>query len=323
VSAVVRARTSVIASAAVALASVGCASESSSQGFEEPVRVVGGQFVEGALPGLPPVAAGLEVSPYVTAAQNAGGVFAYGDPKRDISGRATDDAVSVAFGFEGIGTGYWLVPTRGIDPTNPGEFTFAFTAEFSRSIPAGIHRVLFAAINGNEESGTQHRVEFCRLSEVPDNGNACSSAIAPPALVVSLDWDREVDLDLQVYTPDGVLADAKHPSTAADEDGTGEPGVGTFGLDSNAGCVIDGRRRENLVFQEPPASGTYYVYVNLFGACGQDSTRFNVTLNAPVEDAESGTFDQKETYRASGILTAPQANGGANVGLFVTSFVVP
>jgi hypothetical protein len=315
-----------IASVTLTFTALGCSSQSSTKGYEEPVRVIGGQFVPGPMPGLPPVAPNsgeTEVSPRVTVAQNAGGKFEFGDPKRDISGRATDDALSVAFGFEGLGSGYWLVPVRGRDTSNPGEFTFGFSAEYSRSIPAGIQRVLFAAINSNEAAGTQYDVEFCMSSEVPDNGNACNPFAEPPSLVVSLDWDRDVDLDLQVFTPSGVLVDTKHRSTAANEDETDEPGVGTLGIDSNAGCVIDGHRRENLVFDEAPPSGTYYVYANLFEACGQDSVRFNLTLNTPFEDAETGEFEQKETFKTSGILSAAQANGGSNVGLYLTKFVVP
>jgi hypothetical protein len=312
-------------STALAAFALGCSSESSSQGFEEPVRVIGGQFVEGELPGLPPVPqnSGLEVSPRVTVAQNASGRFEFGDPKRDISGRATDDALSVAFAFKGAGSGYWLVPVRGRDASNPGEFTFGFSAEYSRAIPAGVQSVLFAAIDGNRAAGTQLDVQFCMASEVPDNDNACNRFVEPPSLVVSLDWDREVDLDLQVFTPSGVLVDTKHRSTAADEDGTDEPGVGTLGIDSNAGCVIDGHRRENLVFEEPPPSGTYYVYANLFDACGEDSVRFNLTLHVPSGPDEDQAFDQKEMFRTSGILSAPQANGGASVGLLLTHFVIP
>lgn len=311
-------------SAVLPCATLACSSASSSKGYEEPVRVIGGQFVFGPMPGLPPVLSGEpEVSPRVTAAQNASGKVEFGEPKRDISGRVTDDARSIAFGFEGLGTGYWLVPVRGRDTANPGEFTFAFSAEYSRSIPAGIQRVLFAGINSEKAAGTQNAIAFCMSSEVPDNGNACDPFRPPPSLVVSLDWDRDVDLDLQVFTPGGVLVDTKHRSTAATEDEVDEPGVGTLGIDSNAGCVIDGHRRENLVFDEPPPSGTYYVYANLFEACGEDSVRFNLTLNSPVEDAETGEFDQKQTFKKSGVLSAAQANGGSNVGLYVTKFVVP
>ncbi len=311
--------------ALVFLAVVGCSSQPSTKGLPEPVRVIDGQFVEGEMPGLPPIppdSTEAPVSPRVTTAQNAGGIFEFGDPKRNITGRTTGDAVSVAFGFEGLGTGYWIVPVRGRDASNPGEFTFAFDAEYSRSIPAGLESVLFAAIDADERAGTQLDVRFCMASEVPDNGNACNPFARPPSLVVSLGWDRDVDLDLQVFTPAGVLVDTKHPSTAPDEESVGEPGTGTLDFDSNHACVIDGHRRENLVFDESPPSGKYYVYANLFDACGKDSVRFTVTLHQAVDGAE-GEFEQKETHRASGVLVASQANGGSNVGLLVTSFVVP
>jgi hypothetical protein len=310
----------------LAVVILACSSELSTQGIQEPVRVIDGQFAPGKMPGLPPIEPGsgeAPVSPTVTSAQNAGGILEFGDPKRDISGRATDDAVSVAFGFDGLGGGYWIVPVRGRDASNPGEFTFGFSAEYSRSIPVGAHRVLFAAMNADHAAGTQFDVEFCMSSEVPDNGNACNPAERPPSLVVSLGWDRDVDLDLQVFTPAGVLVDTKHRSTASDEDGSADEGVGTLGLDSNASCVVDGHRREDLVFQDPPPSGAYYVYANLFDACDEDSVRFTLTLHTPSEGATPTEFDQQETYRTSGVLVASQANGGSKVGLLLTKFIVP
>lgn len=312
--------------ALLVLVLLGCSSQPSTQGLPEPVRMIEGQFVEGELPGLPPIpidSGETPVSPRVTTVQNAGGILEFGDPKRTITGRTTGDAVSVAFGFEGLGTGYWIAPVRGRDAANPGEFTFEFDAEYSRSIPAGVHSVLFAAVDADELSGTQLDVRLCMTSEVPDNRNACDPRARPPGLVVSLGWDREVDLDLQVFTPDGVLVDAKHPSTAPDEDSVDEPGTGTLTFDSNAGCVIDGHRRESLVFEDSPPSGEYYVYANLFDACGEDSVRFTMTLHQPIDGANADEFDQDETHRTSGVLVASQANGGSNVGLFLTKFVVP
>jgi hypothetical protein len=311
---------------ALAWLGIACSSESPSKGIEQPVQVLHGQFVEGTFPGLPPIVPGsgeTPVPPTVTNAQNAGGILELGDPKRDITGRTTDDAYSVAFGVEGLGTGYWLVPVRGKDAANPGELTFSFVAQYSRAIVPGDHRVLFAALGPNGESGTQLDVKFCMSSELPDNGNTCNPALPPPKLVVSLGWDRNVDLDLQVLTPAGVLVDTKHRSTAPNEDATGEPGVGTIDFDSNAGCVIDGHRRESLVFQETPPSGDYWVYANLFDACNEDSVRFTLTLNEARDAATPGQFDQVETYRTNGILVASQANGGAKVGLLLTKFVIP
>ena len=90
--------------------------------------------------------------------------------------------------------------------------------------------------------------------------------------------------------------------------------------DSFANCVAEGRRRENLVFETTPPSGTYLVYANLYDACGQDSVHFDVTLHVAVPGREPDTFAALETYRKAGELQAVHANGGAKLGLFVTSF---
>lgn len=304
----------------------GCSSEAVTAGFEQPVRVVNGQFQEGSLPGAPPltadeVAAGVTpVSPRVTTVDGIGGILRYGDPRQSIRGRASGDAVAVAFRFEDLGSGYWIEPLRGPDAVNPGEFTWSFDAQFSRAIPFGRHRLLFAAVDSEGRAGTQLDVALCADSEVPDNQNACLPSQKPPPLVISLAWDVNADLDLQVRTPDGVLVDAKHPLATS-----GEPQqtLGHLDLDSNAACFIDGVRRENLVFDQAPPSGIYSVYANLFEACGKSSVRFDVSVHMPAEGAEPGTFKQVQALRASGVLLASQANGGAKTGLFVTNFVVP
>ena len=297
-----------------------CSSEDSTKGLTEPVRVINGQFHEGELPGLPPLtpedmAGGAEpVSPRVVSAERATGVLHLGDPSRTISGTASEDAAAVAFKIDGLGTGYWVEPVRDFNP-DTRLFSWSFSVEFSRAIPAGLYTLLFAAVDERGYSGTQlDRSGLCVSREIPDNGNACAPASRPPGLVVSLAWDQAVDLDLQVRTPEGELVQAKNPSTI---DGSVE-----LERDSNGNCVIDGTNRENVVL-DVPASGTYLAYVNLFDACGKDSARFALTLNVPADGAEEGTFTQVESFRSSGILLASQANAGANVGLFVTSFVVP
>lgn len=297
-----------------------CSSEDSTEGVTEPVRVVGGQFHAGELPGLPPltpeeIADGIEpASPRVVSAERASGVLHLGDPSRTISGTASEDAAAVAFRIDGLGTGYWVEPVRDFNP-DTRLFSWSFNVEFSRAIPAGLHTLLFAAVDERGYSGTQLDTSgLCVSRELPDNGNACAPAIRPPGLVVSLAWDQAVDLDLQVRTPQGALVDAKRPSTT--------DGSARLERDSNGNCVIDGTNRENLVL-DAPVSGTYLAYANLFDACGKDSARFALTLNVPADGAEEGTFTQVESFRTSGVLLASQANGGSNIGLFVTSFVVP
>jgi YD repeat-containing protein len=84
--------------------------------------------------------------------------------------------------------------------------------------------------------------------------------------------------------------------------------------------VAEGTRRENLVFQTPPSSGTYLIYANLYDACQESSVDFDVSLHTAVPGDEPDTFVTKQTFHQAGQLQAVHANGGAKLGLFVTSF---
>jgi hypothetical protein len=169
------------------------------------------------------------------------------------------------------------------------------------------------------------RTNLCVKPVVPDNGNACDPTVAPPNLVIELSWDAPVDLDLRVITPSGKVVDSKHPTTAEeDEDGKVDPtaeGVGVVDHDGFAHCQAVGRSNENLVFQTNPVPGTYLVYANLYDACGQADVHFDVSLHVAGPGDEEGTFTQKQTFHQAGQLQAVHANGGAKLGMFLTSFV--
>jgi hypothetical protein len=306
------------------------------RGLEEPLSIEGAQFASGALPGAPPESPPL--APRPTAATTE---VTYLEPRRagvPFFGWATLDAVAVGARFEGIGTGYWVVPAGPPDPQVQGEpvRTWRFTADFHDALPPGRHRLLVAAIDAEGRAGSQVAASVCIQRLVPDNGNVCDPKKAPPELVVSLAWDRPVDLDLVVITPDSRPISAKSPSVNVPEDGgvsrrgggTAAPsagvGVGYLDRDSNADCHVDGRQIENIVFAEKPAPGSYLVYVNLHDACGEPSVSYTVTrhVRSGVE-AEPGAFGVAEVEKKSGSLVAVQANGSAGVGTFVTEFFVP
>lgn len=311
---------------------VACSGETISQGLEQPVRVPEAQFREGPLPGLPPLspeeirAGAVAETPAVTSVDITGLSIVAGEGEKTIRGRVSTDARAIALGFADDGDGYWLLPVGGPDPINNGEFTWSLTANVGGHVKPGYHTLLFAAVGADGESGRQVSSRLCVGSPIPDNLNSCDGARPPPALVVSLAWDRDVDLDLQVLSPNGKLTDAKRPSTDLEsEDHDLDPsadGVGVLDRDSNADCVIDGLRRENLVFGERPRPGRYRVYASLAKPCGQRSTRFTLSLHSQVPGQDAGTFAQLETYRASGVLLASQADGGSMRGSFVTDFDV-
>src|SRR5262249_21741946 len=153
--------------------------------------------------------------------------------------------------------------------------------------------------------------------------NACDHTIPPPQAVLSLHWDTDADLDLVVITPDGKTVDPKHPTTATGTDGgvTVDPNVdGVFDHDSNGNCVIDGLRREDLVWQQKPLSGEYYVYTDMFSACGQPAARFTVTLYLAQKEGDDQYLVPVLTE--SGELLSSDEDSGATDGLFVTQFQI-
>jgi hypothetical protein len=314
-----------------------CSNETLSEGANEPLQVhdsllkENARFKTGKLPGSAPlsaarIAAGAKPSlPGITSLPAQSGVTFAGATDKVYTGRASPSAAAVAVALKGAGSGYWLVPVGAADPLNNGEYQFGVTVDFSDQVPVGSRDLLFVALDEHGGAGTQFDQPICIAPVIPDNLNACRPTIAPPALVISLSWDAPVDLDLEVVAPDGKLVDAKHPSTVPAEGDAGIPtplpaDVGTLDRDSNAGCVVDGHQREDLVFQEKPAKGHYLVYANLFDSCGQASARFELSFHAGRAAKKAGTYQVVQTFDTAGELLQLDENGGAGRGLFITEF---
>jgi hypothetical protein len=324
--------TSSIRVLSLALLATACSGEPLTTALEEPFRIPDTQFHEGTLPGLPPLTADdvnsgvTPQAPFVSGVSLANALIPPREPARSFGGLASPGSVAVGVRFADLGSGYWLLPTRGADAVNDNALEWRFRAAFAGGLPAGKHQLLFAALDAQGRSGNQVGLSLCLQSEIPDNGSACDPTQAPPALVVSLGWQAPVDLDLRVVTPNGKVVDSKHPTTAEEgDDGKLDltaPGVGVIDYDSFAGCIPDGRRRESLVFQTTPAPGTYLIYANLYDACGQPGAAFDVSVNKAVAGDTPDTLRLEQALDQTGELQAVHANGGAGIGLFVTSFTI-
>jgi hypothetical protein len=310
------------------LGALGCGnSQQATIGPSQPFRVRGAQFISGAFPGEPPPDAGSTAAedgqPLVTAADLNSSVAIQGQGGKAVSGRATASSHAVGIALDELGGGYWVVPTRLLDLVT-GDVTWSATLDFDRSIAPGLHPLRFVAFDENGNPGAQIAVKFCITGLVPDNLSACEPSIAPPAAVISLSWDTNVDLDLQVVTPEGVVVTPKHPSTVppmgdAGADAAAPSGaLGTIDRDSNANCAVDGVRTENLVFQKEAPEGLYQIYASLFDSCKQPNVHFSVAVYG-AEPVDGGK-QLKLYYQRGGELLDLQVNPTADRGLFVTEF---
>jgi hypothetical protein len=313
--------------ACASLASCGGEQVSSTAALEEPIRVEGAQFIAGPLPGLPEPAASVDAGPPATPTvpdvQVQTDRVAPGTQGLDFGGHASPTAQTVAVRFADLGTGYWVVPVGVPDPSANNFLTWQFTADFGHDIPPGPHALLFAAVDADGASGTQSSFPFCVDTPVPDNFNACSPKVAPPAAVLSLSWNTAVDLDLIIQTPSGATVGGKVVTTAPPGTSVSSASGGSNGVldqDSNRNCAIDGIQREDIVWQKAPTAGTYEVWVDLFNACGRPAASFTVALWLPEPTGDGGTHLVEQPRLAAGELLASQANGGAGRGLFVGSF---
>jgi hypothetical protein len=302
----------------LALAACG---EPAALGLDQPLRVRGATFRSGTLPGEPPESAAVSGAPAVTLVESAGQLAPLGDASRKLSGRTSTGAVALGVALEGQGDGWWVLPLGPPDPVAGNELTWTVDASLGWDLPLGPAAIELVALDADGGAGRQVRSPLCIGPTVPDNASTCDATREPPHTVVSLTWDRDVDLDLRVRTPSGKLVDHEHPSTLDQEtpitpaDLRGEH-VGILDRDSNRGCRIDGIDRENLVWLTAPLPGPYLVYANLDAACGAPSVRFVATVYQ-AQDQGDGTRRLVEVRRQEGQLVAADADGGVGPGLFL------
>jgi hypothetical protein len=289
----------------------------------EPIVVHGAQFISGPLPGPAPVDGGpapvgdggASFPPLtVTNVGFQSPLALPGAAGKGFTGRATSDTAAIGIALSGLGSGYWIVPMGAPDGMFPGQNDFSFAADFDANDDPGRRPLLTVAIDSSGNAGTQVATPLCIESRIPDNLHACNKVNKVPEAVFTLQWDTNFDLDLHVVFPNGTNVNAKTTPVAVPVTGSIIPNSDpAIDRDSIGGCVPDGLRQEDLVFQDAPQHGTYLIYADPFSGCGQATTRFNVIINEVGSDG-----NLHETFRRSGELLQMQATGGGSTGLFVT-----
>jgi hypothetical protein len=248
----------------------GCSGADPYQGATAYLRVADAQFYRGTPPDPTPTA-----GPEIRGLSAGNNRVLPGLAASAFSGRVVDTASSVLINLPGD-IGYWVVPTGVIDPSEEGQRDFSAKVGFSRDIGPGKHDVLVRALDPQGHVGKPDSFTYVVLDDVPQG-----------ALVVALDWDADADLDLHVVMPNPTPT-AMDPTVevwakniSSRRGGVPDGGADDRALldfDSNAQCVIDGRRQENVVIKQAPPAGHYVVRVDTAGLCAVSSARWHVRV---------------------------------------------
>ena len=175
--------------------------------------------------------------------------------------------------------GHWVVPLQDFDQNTLGNYTFSFSGSFSPLTPAGdggVVELIFRATTRDGKIGPAYAQSM--TMDAPQ---------IQGALVISLTWDTEADLDLHVDLPSDGDAGvneiwSRKPSglPLGTVGATVDAGIqsGYLDFDSNSMCVIDGRRAENVIFPTAAPSGRYIVRVDTFSLCAEVTARWRVRV---------------------------------------------
>jgi hypothetical protein len=299
----------------LALASSACGEQVfANNGLAALMQVNGGQFY----PGKPPVP--LDGGITVATLELNTSAFFPGQINFGFGGQLSEGAYAVSLYFVGD-TGYWTLPASNPDYSVPRQVDFGTSLTLSRAIGQiaygdGGPAIQVQAIDGDGGFGPPLTEPLHLLSNKP---------IGP--LVISLGWDTQADLDLHVVLPDGTEIWRQHQSDYVSGEVKPPPANlnayikihnAYLDFDSNAQCVIDGRRIENVVWGPDAGiqSGTYTVRVDTFSMCNQ-----------VVANWQAGAFvDGGQIAGATGQSSKNDEayfQHGAGAGLTAFTFTVP
>lgn len=243
-----------------------CDGASSDRGLELMIRVPSGQLVREAFPRE-------RGGPKLTFVDVRDPRVGAGDLANPVVGRAEGSAFALNVGAKGEGA-YWVVPVSLPDDVNPGELQFQLSLGIGRRVTPGPLVVLMQAVDGHGTPGPV-RETMLEIESTEPTGT----------LVFTLEWDAELDADLLVVDPRGVTIGPKNVNSAVPprpgsppsaQDGSRAGGI--LDQDSNANCVPEGRRRENVYWTAPPPAGRYRAFVQLASTCGLERTAFRFTV---------------------------------------------
>jgi hypothetical protein len=234
-----------------------------------------------------------------------------GERDKLVFASAQSSAKSFALTCKGV-AGYYLVPAGAADIQEPDFPTVTLHTSFAASLAEGPLNLSVAASDANGHFGPSSQLAL----------EVVSAPVPQGELVFSLSWDTNADLDLHVVDPTGVEVWARNINSYQPP-GPGQPPAapdaylagGILDYDSNAACVIDGRRRENITWASGPPSGRYLVRVAVPSLCGQAAAHWR--LEARVRG------EIRQMAEGWGLTEDVQAKQGAGSGVLAMQLDFP
>ncbi len=283
--------------AALLLLLGGCGAASTDPGTRAELQIAGAQFVPGAMPAD-------ESGPKVRQANVSNYHVLPGAHDQPFLGTLDAGATAVAIGLAGD-RGYWVVVAGVPDTLTPTLPTFHVVMGFATTLPAGPVELDARAVDAAGRFGPPSTTALTvDAAPIPDG-----------KLVITLRWDTASDLDLHVVDPSGVEIWARKPNAyrppppPAQPDPDGPKNAAQLDFDSNAGCVIDGRNQEDVIYPLEPAPGRYTVRVDAFSLCGQSYANWRVEA---IHDGQS-------IGAAAGIASDADTRGAHDEGAGLTA----
>jgi hypothetical protein len=233
-----------------------CDAASRDPGYGALVQVPNAQFRPGAFP----AASG---GPDVVQALSTHTTVAPGTVDEQLHGALAPGATAVIVGVDSD-DGAWILTAGAPEVETPDFPSFSFRAGFADALPPGPFTLDFAAADETGRIGPTTQLALVADDVPPPSGQ----------LVIALSWQGAADLDLHVIDPAGGEAWAGSPNTwKPPPPGTPlDPNAwktgGILDRDANANCTLDGRPREDVIWQMPPPSGVYTVRVDARAMCG-------------------------------------------------------
>lgn len=277
---------------ALAALVVACGDVRADEGFDAELHVEGAEFRRESIPAATGGPAVRTVTVNTVVSAGATGI--------SLTGELDREATAVAIALAGD-AGYWILRAEPPTAAAPDAPTFTAALSFGANMRPGPRELVVSAASAEGAFGPPST----RVVEVRER------ALPEGELVVSLAWDNGADLDLHVVLPNGVELFKRNRTSFEPVPGNPQPpppDAGYLDFDSNADCVRDGRRAENVVFPSNAPKGRYLVRVDTFSLCGEPAARWRVQAllrGARIAEARGVATEIETRYphdRGDGVL---------------------